>query len=101
MNVRLLVLTIGLLVAGQPVRADQPESNGEPIDEVPIEPFDRDHWSFRPIGNPQVPAVTDKSWPRTPIDHFVLRRMEHHQTKKRSLLRPLSISHVHREVIDA
>ena len=34
------------------------------------------HWSFRPIERPEVPAVTRSDWPKTPIDTFVLRRLE-------------------------
>ena len=33
-------------------------------------------WSFRPVGNPAPPAVTDESWIRNDIDRFVLARME-------------------------
>src|SRR5579875_1956478 len=30
------------------------------------------HWSFVPPKRPDLPAVTDKTWARTPIDQFVL-----------------------------
>src|SRR5262245_28449599 len=36
----------------------------------------RKFWSFRPVADPPVPAVKDRSWPRAPVDHFVLARME-------------------------
>jgi hypothetical protein len=36
----------------------------------------RSHWSFQPVTRPQPPAVTDRSWVRTPIDAFVLARLE-------------------------
>ncbi len=36
----------------------------------------RDLWSFRPITNPALPAVKDSTWPRTPIDRFILARLE-------------------------
>ena len=42
----------------------------EPIDEIPIDDFDREHWSFSPIANPQVPNVRRSDWPRTSIDRF-------------------------------
>jgi hypothetical protein len=35
-----------------------------------------EHWAFRPVRRPQVPAVRDRSWVRTPIDAFVLARLE-------------------------
>ncbi|MBL8292775.1 MAG: PSD1 domain-containing protein, partial [Bryobacterales bacterium] len=34
------------------------------------------HWAFQPIGNPAAPAVKNANWPRTPIDNFVLQRLE-------------------------
>jgi hypothetical protein len=39
-------------------------------------PKGADHWSFQPIRKPAVPAVGDKAWVRTPIDAFVLARLE-------------------------
>jgi len=34
------------------------------------------HWSFEPPARPETPAVSDAEWPRNPIDHFVLARLE-------------------------
>jgi mono/diheme cytochrome c family protein len=36
----------------------------------------RRFWSFRPVQEPSVPAVKDTSWPRTPVDAFILARLE-------------------------
>jgi hypothetical protein len=36
----------------------------------------RDHWSFRPVARPPLPRVGDAHWPRNPVDHFVLARLE-------------------------
>ncbi len=36
----------------------------------------RDHWSFRPVHAPPVPAVKDADWVRTPIDAFILAKLE-------------------------
>ena len=33
---------------------------------------DRAFWSFRPVADPQVPAVKEEQWPRTSIDRFIL-----------------------------
>jgi len=41
-----------------------------------IKPEDRKHWAFQPVRKPPVPAVRDKGWVRTPIDAFVLARLE-------------------------
>jgi mono/diheme cytochrome c family protein len=34
------------------------------------------HWSFQPIQHPGVPATQDSTWSRTPIDPFILARLE-------------------------
>jgi hypothetical protein len=36
----------------------------------------RDHWSFRPVRRPSVPVVRQRDWPRSPLDAFVLARLE-------------------------
>src|SRR5207302_8658133 len=36
----------------------------------------RKFWAFQPIAKHPVPAVQDKSWPRGPIDRFVLAKLE-------------------------
>jgi mono/diheme cytochrome c family protein len=35
-----------------------------------------EHWAYQPISRPDVPQVANTSWPRTPVDHFVLARLE-------------------------
>jgi hypothetical protein len=35
-----------------------------------------DHWAFKPVRRPPVPAVRDAAWPRTDIDRFILARLE-------------------------
>ncbi len=37
---------------------------------------DRAHWAFQPIGDPPLPEVADREWPRNSIDRFVLARLE-------------------------
>jgi hypothetical protein len=34
------------------------------------------HWSFRPLTKPAAPATADKAWGRSPIDAFVLQKLE-------------------------
>jgi hypothetical protein len=58
---------IGLLVfalaTSPPVAAE--------VDEPPITPEDREHWSFRPLVRPAAPAIAANSSPRNPIDRFI------------------------------
>jgi mono/diheme cytochrome c family protein len=37
---------------------------------------DRAFWSFQPVARPPLPAVANKAWPKTSIDHFVLAALE-------------------------
>jgi mono/diheme cytochrome c family protein len=59
----------------------------------PINDADRKHWAFRPVVEPPPPAVRDAAWARTPIDRFVLARLEAQNLKpvrpasRRALLR--------------
>ncbi|HEV3167613.1 MAG TPA: PSD1 and planctomycete cytochrome C domain-containing protein, partial [Isosphaeraceae bacterium] len=36
----------------------------------------RRHWSFQPLKRPEPPFVRDESWCRTPIDRFILAKLE-------------------------
>ncbi|HEX3146668.1 MAG TPA: DUF1549 and DUF1553 domain-containing protein [Gemmataceae bacterium] len=50
--------------------------SAEPIPEKPISPVDRQHWSFQPPARPIVPTVKQASWIRTPVDSFILAKLE-------------------------
>jgi hypothetical protein len=39
-------------------------------------PMQAPHWAYQPVQNPAVPGVTHKQWVRTPIDAFVLAKLE-------------------------
>lgn len=41
-----------------------------------ITPEARAFWSFQPVKQPPVPSVKDRSWTKTPIDAFVLAKLE-------------------------
>jgi mono/diheme cytochrome c family protein len=46
------------------------------VDPAKPRPDQRNHWAFRPVATPAVPEVKDVGWPRGPVDHFVLARLE-------------------------
>jgi len=50
--------------------ADVLGSDAQPMSEA------RDHWSFKPLAAPAVPATIDTAWPRHEIDRFILARLE-------------------------
>jgi Protein of unknown function (DUF1553)/Protein of unknown function (DUF1549) len=37
------------------------------------------HWAFQPVLRPSVPKAKDRSWPRTPVDYFVLQELTRHK----------------------
>ncbi|MBI1348199.1 DUF1553 domain-containing protein [bacterium] len=42
----------------------------------PAEDKARAHWSFQPVKVPSIPEVTESAWVRTPLDAFVLAKIE-------------------------
>jgi mono/diheme cytochrome c family protein len=61
--------------------APWPQARIEVRQAAKAEPFkisakDRAFWSFQPLADPAVPGVHDPAWTRTPIDNFVLARLE-------------------------
>jgi hypothetical protein len=59
---------------------------------VPADKASR-HWAFQPVRKPALPQVANPAWPRTPVDHFILAKLEQKklspspQADKRTLLR--------------
>jgi hypothetical protein len=55
------------------------------------------HWSFLPPVRPPLPVVANKAWPRNPIDHFILAKLEGRglapaaEADRRTLARRLSL----------
>ena len=74
----------------------RPAVDATPIVEAPITDADREHWAFRPIVRPPLPAVKGGSWPRSPIDAFILAGLEKEslapvgEASRATLLRRLS-----------
>jgi len=56
------------------------------------------HWAFEPLQRPELPAVRDAAWPRTPVDRFVLARLEAEglkpapEAEKTTLVRRVTLS---------
>ncbi len=54
---------------------------------------DRDHWSFKPVKKSPVPEVKEKDWVATPVDSFIVAKLEENGMKpspiadKRTLIR--------------
>ncbi len=65
---------------GAPASADGAlASAGRPdprTEAAPASSGERSHWAFAPPMDPPVPDVKLKSWPRTPVDRFILAKLE-------------------------
>jgi hypothetical protein len=44
--------------------------------DLKLKPQDLQHWAFQPLRRPAVPTVRDASWVRSPIDAFILAKLE-------------------------
>jgi Protein of unknown function (DUF1549)/Protein of unknown function (DUF1553)/Planctomycete cytochrome C len=56
-----------------------PEAKAAAVQSSPVKvitPEQRAFWSFQPLQDPAIPAVKEKSWAKTNIDHFVLAKLE-------------------------
>jgi mono/diheme cytochrome c family protein len=54
-----------------------PLAGGESAPEAfDLEKRREQHWCWKPIIDPVIPGVRMKDWPRSPIDHFILHRLE-------------------------
>jgi len=66
------------VAAGSPIagKEEQPLADTGPFSHVTAE--DRNFWAFKPPKRPPVPAVQQKNLVRTPIDAFLLAKLEPH-----------------------
>jgi hypothetical protein len=49
---------------------------GAAHEQKPASGPDRHYWAYQPVKRPTVPEVRDKGWVRTPIDAFILAKLE-------------------------
>ncbi len=67
MQLRPLVLALAVLLDASPAPAEPPKE---------FRPADRSWWSFQPLRAPALPQVAHSTWPRSPVDHFILAKLE-------------------------
>ncbi|MCG3196252.1 MAG: hypothetical protein GHCLOJNM_00724 [bacterium] len=65
---------VGLLRAWIDQGVEWPDDGGAPAKSALTSKTD--HWSFHPPVRPDLPSVRNSAWPRSPIDYFVLARLE-------------------------
>ena len=64
---------LALLVSDEPL---VPAENARAVGDDTATDAQREHWSFRPVLRPALPAVMRAEWARNPIDRFILARLE-------------------------
>ncbi|MEQ8788098.1 MAG: DUF1549 and DUF1553 domain-containing protein [Pirellulaceae bacterium] len=55
-----------------PVLFAEDAKSESPVAESPIADYERDHWAYRPLVRPTLPAVENADWTRNAIDRFIL-----------------------------
>ncbi len=67
------------------VRMPPPDHHPDPLADEEIEILTRwisegaewmEHWAFQPPEKPDLPEISDPSWPAAPLDHFILARLD-------------------------
>ncbi|MEO7298568.1 MAG: DUF1549 and DUF1553 domain-containing protein [Verrucomicrobiota bacterium] len=87
----LFLLTLTVLGAGllSSIAAQKTDAAGSPYDYAAA----RTNWAFQTPKNPAVPKVKNKNWPQSPIDNFILAKLEEKKlnpagdTSKQTLIR--------------
>lgn len=74
----LAAVCLPLWITGLVAEESVPPSGPPTVDDYDafVSESDRDHWSFKPVVRPPIPAVKDAGWLRNPIDAFVLAKLE-------------------------
>lgn len=82
MRVLLVLLFAGVSLTADGVLPKAFGDDAKPADSSPHPVFtdeQRTHWSFQPPTRAPLPTVKDTSWPRQPIDNFVLATLDAHR----------------------
>ena len=61
------------VAAGVPMTEAGDDATAPP---PPVQVADRNYWAYRPVKRPEVPAVKNAAWVKTPVDAFVLAKLE-------------------------
>jgi mono/diheme cytochrome c family protein len=88
---------VEVLTAWVKLGAPWPDSGGTATAQpTAIAEAAKKHWAFQPVRKPELPAVKNEAWVRTPIDRFILAKLEAKQiasappADRRTLVRRLS-----------
>lgn len=54
---------------------DQP-SDSNVVPEFDLKKRKSEHWAWQPVTKPELPTISNKNWPRSSLDHFLLAKLE-------------------------
>jgi hypothetical protein len=94
----LLAASLSLILVLSPtiVYSTEPDADEAAANELPLDDADREHWSYLPLAISPVPDVRNPVWSRSPIDRFILRRLDDEEIEpqppadRRTLIRRVS-----------
>ncbi len=75
------------------VRMGAPDPRVTTVAQTQWKDSSKTHWAWQPLRKPEVPEVKDATWPKTPVDNFILAKLEEKglkpnpPTDKRTLIR--------------
>ncbi len=75
------------------IQMGAPDPRSAPSTSFAAKDSAKTHWAWQPLTKPAVPQVQDTAWPKTPIDNFILAKLEEKHLKpnppadKRTLIR--------------
>jgi hypothetical protein len=58
------------------VNKGAPDPRSDKLQTPNPKPQTKSHWAFQPPKDPPIPAVKNKNWPQTSVDHFILAGLE-------------------------
>src|SRR5262249_2360702 len=67
---------IDALTAWVKMGAPWPTERGPSAAGIDVAEARKKHWAFQPVRQPPLPAVKDAGWVRTPVDAFILAKLE-------------------------
>src|SRR5437660_161033 len=76
MKAATLAAVVGLLTFGGIAAAAEPAGPAVEPKPLTVAEVRAKHWSFQPVKKAEPPTVQNKAWVKTPVDAFVLARME-------------------------
>jgi hypothetical protein len=57
-------------------RETKPRATAGRKDEFDLHKRKQEHWAWQPVRPRSLPAVRNQNWPHTPVDHFILAKLE-------------------------